>query len=543
MTRRMRIDATAPWQALAEHHARLAPVHLRELFAADPDRGPRLTAEHDGLHLDVSKHRITDETIRLLAALAEQAGLAERIDAMFGGAPCNPTEDRPVLHVALRAPRHERIVVDGVDVVAEVHANLDRMADFASRVRAGAVRGHTGKPFRTVLNIGIGGSDLGPALVYEALRDPVAAGPEVRFCANIDGDEVATALAGLDPGETLCLVSSKSFATPETLANARAVRAWCTAALGEAAVESHFVAISGHTERVRAFGIAEDRTFPIWDWVGGRFSVDSAIGLSVMLAVGPESFRELLRGLRSVDEHLRTTPFERNLPVLMGLLGVWYTNFFGAQTHAVVPYSSALARLPAYLQQLEMESNGKSVTLPGEPVGWATGPVVWGQPGTNGQHAFFQLLHQGTPLVPVDLIGFRRPRHDPGGHHVALLANMLAQAEALAFGRTAEEVRAAGVHEALVPHRTFPGNRPSSVLLAERLDAYALGQLIACYEHKVLTQGVIWQVNSFDQWGVELGKELAARLVPVLAGDAPTDGLDSSTATLARRIRGEDLPT
>jgi glucose-6-phosphate isomerase len=534
----MRIDATSEWRALTEHHARVAGIHLRDLFAADPGRGHRLATTCGDLYLDYSKHRVTDETVALLVRLAERAGLGDRIDGMFSGRHLNTTEDRPVLHVALRAPRHERIVVDGVDVVAEVHRQLGRMEDFATRVRAGDHRGATGRAITTVVNIGIGGSDLGPALACEALADPAAATLDVRFCANVDGDEIHTVLAGLDPATTLCIVSSKSFGTPETLANARAVRAWCSAALGEQAVARHFVAVSAHLDRVRAFGIADECTFPIWDWVGGRFSVDSAIGLAVMLAIGPGAFRDLLAGLRSVDEHLRTAPFERNVPVLMGMLGVWYTNFFGAQTHAVVPYSSALTRLPAYLQQLEMESNGKGVTLTGEPVGWATAPVVWGQPGTNGQHAFFQLLHQGTPLVPVDLIGFRRPRHDPGGHHPLLLANLLAQAEALAFGRRAEEVRAAGVPEPLVAHRTFPGNRPSSVLLGERLDARTLGALIACYEHKVLAQGSVWQVNSFDQWGVELGKELAARLVPALTDEVGTDGLDSSTAALVGRIRG-----
>ncbi len=529
----------AAWCALAAHHARVRDLHLRDLFRQDPERGERLTAEGAGLFLDYAKHRITDETLRLLLALAEETGLRERIDAMFRGEKINRTEDRAVLHVALRAPRGASIVVDGRDVVPEVHAVLDRMAAFAARVRSGGWTGHTGKPIRTVINIGIGGSDLGPAMAYEALRHYASRELAVRFVSNVDGTDFAEATRDLDPAETLFIVSSKTFTTQETMTNAATARAWLLGALRDpAAVARHFVAVSTNAAAVREFGIDVANMFGFWDWVGGRYSMDSAIGLSTMLAVGPEHFRAMLAGFHAMDEHFRTAPFAQNLPVLMGLLAIWYTNFFGAQTLAVLPYDQYLKRFPAYLQQLVMESNGKHVTLAGAPVDYDTAPIVWGEPGTNGQHSFFQLLHQGTRLVPCDFIACCEPLNPLGDHHDLLVANLFAQAEALAFGRTAEEVRAAGTPEWLVPHRVCPGNRPSSIVLAERLTPATLGALVALYEHSVFTQGAIWNIDSFDQWGVELGKALARRIVPELQAEAPPAlAHDSSTNALIRRYR------
>lgn len=540
------LTGSLEWAALVAHHAAVRDVHLRDLFAADPGRAERMTVEGGGLLLDYSKNRLTDETIGLLVALAERRGLAERIEAMFRGERINVTENRPVLHVALRMPRGTRLVVDGVDVVAEVQAVLDRMAAFAEAVRSGTWRGHTGAPIRAVVNIGIGGSDLGPAMATEALRPYADRRLIVRFVSNVDGADLFEAVRDLDPRETLFVVSSKTFATQETLMNARAARAWLVEGLGgdEAAVARHFVAVSTAAERVRAFGIDPANMFGFWDWVGGRYSVDSAIGLSLMIAIGPDRFREFLAGFRALDEHFRSTPFERNLPVLLGLIGLWYVDFFGAETQAIVPYSRYLDRFPAYLQQLDMESNGKSVTVEGDPVDVPTGPIVWGTSGTNGQHAYFQLLHQGTRLVPVDVIGFLRPpaplADDPVilAHHDALMANCFAQTEALAFGRTAAEVAAEGVPVELVPHRTFPGNRPTNTILGPELSPSVLGALIALYEHKVFVQGTIWGIDSFDQWGVELGKVLAGRIEPELtAPDEPDLGHDPSTNGLIRRYR------
>jgi glucose-6-phosphate isomerase len=533
------LTSRAEWKALAAHQNTMRGVHLRELFAKDPQRGERLVAEAAGVYLDYSKQRVSDETLRLLLDLARACDVRTRIDAMFAGEKINVTEGRAVLHVALRAPRGTRIVVDGEDVVPGVHAVLDRMADFAGRVRGGAWTGFTGRPIRNVVNIGIGGSDLGPAMATDALRwyrDPRLT---LRFVSNVDGADFVAATHGLEPAETLFIVASKTFTTIETLTNARTARAWCVRALGdERAVAKHFVAVSTAESEVRKFGIDPANMFPFWDWVGGRYSMWSAIGLSVMLAVGPERFRELLAGAHAMDEHFRTTPFERNLPVLLALLGIWYDDFFGAETQAVLPYSHDLGRLPAYLQQLDMESNGKHVDLDGRPVDCQTGPVVWGQPGTNGQHAYFQLLHQGTKLVPCDFIGFLRPLDEVGDHHPLLLANLFAQTEALAFGKTAEEVAAEGVRPVQVPHRTFEGNRPSNTILAERLTPAVLGALVALYEHKVFVQGAIWRVNSFDQWGVELGKALATRIEPELtARDEPRLTHDSSTTALIRRFR------
>jgi glucose-6-phosphate isomerase len=527
------------WKALAAHHETMRDVHLRELFAKDSQRGERLVAEAAGLYLDYSKQRVTDETRRRLLDLARACDVRARIDAMFAGEKINVTEGRAVLHVALRAPRGTRIVVDGQDVVPGVHAVLDRMAEFAGRVRGGAWTGFTGRPIRNIVNIGIGGSDLGPAMATDALRwyrDPRLT---LRFVSNVDGADFVSATHGLEPAETLFIVASKTFTTLETLINARTARAWCVRALGdERAVAQHFVAVSTAESEVRKFGIDPANMFPFWDWVGGRYSMWSAIGLSVMLAIGPERFRELLAGAHAMDEHFRTAPFERNLPVLLALLGIWYDDFFGAQTQAVLPYSHDLGRLPAYLQQLDMESNGKHVDLDGRPVDYQTGPVVWGQPGTNGQHAYFQLLHQGTKLVPCDFIGFLRPLDDLREHHVLLLANLFAQTEALAFGKTAEQVAAEGVPAFQVPPRTFEGNRPSNTILAERLTPAVLGGLVALYEHKVFVQGAIWHVNSFDQWGVELGKALATRIAPELAArEEPRLTHDSSTNALIRRFR------
>jgi glucose-6-phosphate isomerase len=530
------------WKALREHHAKIRNVHLRQLFGDDPRRGERLTVEGAGLYLDYSKHRVTDETVPLLLRLAEEAGLRERIDAMFRGDKINITEGRAVLHVALRTPRGQAIVVDGEDVVPKVHAVLDRMADFATRVRDGVWTGHTGKPIRNVVNIGIGGSDLGPVMAYEALRHYSARDMTFRFVSNVDGTDFVEATRDLDPAETLFIVSSKTFTTLETMTNARSARTWALQALGhEGAVAKHFVAVSTNATEVAKFGIDTANMFGFWDWVGGRYSMDSAIGLSTMLAIGPQHFREMLAGFHAMDEHFRTTPFDRNLPVLMGLLTVWYRDFFGAQTLGVMPYEQYLKRFPAYLQQLTMESNGKHVTLDGATVDYDTGPIVWGEPGTNGQHSFYQLIHQGTTLIPCDFIAFHRTLNRLGRHHDLLLANVLAQAEALAFGKTADEVRAEGTAEPLVPHRTFEGNRPTSVILADRLTPETLGTLVALYEHSVFTQGVIWHIDSFDQWGVELGKQLAQRIIPEL--ESPTEPSlrhDSSTNALIRRHRGRN---
>jgi glucose-6-phosphate isomerase len=527
------------WRALEAHHAELRDRHLRELFAEDPGRGERLALEAEGIYLDYSKNRVTDETIRLLVALAEESGLRERIDAMFRGERINVTEDRPVLHVALRMPREASLVVDGRDVVRDVWQVLDRMSAFAERVRSGEWTGHTGRRIRNVVNIGIGGSDLGPVMADRALRAYSDRSLVFRFVSNVDGTDFAEATRDLDPEETLFVVASKTFTTLETMTNARTARAWLLDRLGdEAATARHFVAVSTNAGEVARFGIDTENMFPFWDWVGGRYSMMSAIGLSTMIAIGPERFEELLAGAHALDEHFRTAPVERNLPALMGLLVVWYADFFGAQTIGVMPYDQYLERFPAYLQQLTMESNGKSVTLDGRRVDYATGPVFWGEPGTNGQHSFYQLIHQGTHLIPCDLIAFAQTLNPLPPHHELLLANVFAQGEALAFGKTADEVRAEGAAEELVPHRTFEGNRPTSTLLLDRLTPAALGKLVALYEHSVFTQGVVWDINSFDQWGVELGKVLANRIVPELeaAGD-PELAHDSSTNALIRRYR------
>ncbi len=528
------------WQALEKHYEEISDVHLRQLFADDPNRGERLTAEGAGLFLDYSKNRVTDETIRLLIRLAEESGLREQIGAMFSGERINVTEDRAVLHVALRAPRDAVIEVDGVNVVPEVHAVLDRMAGFADRVRGGAWTGHTGRRIRAVVNIGIGGSDLGPVMAYEALRAYSDREIAFRFVSNVDGTDIAEATRDLDPAETLFIVSSKTFTTVETITNARTAREWLLARLDDPeAVASHFVAVSTNADEVREFGIDVENMFGFWDWVGGRYSMDSAIGLSTMIAVGPEGFRRMLAGFRAMDDHFRDTPFERNLPVLVGVLALWYADFFGSQTVAVLPYDQYLKRFPAYLQQLTMESNGKSITLDGARVDQQTGSIFWGEPGTNGQHSFYQLIHQGTKLIPCDFIGFERSLNPIGEHHDLLMANVFAQTEALAFGKTAGEVRAEGTPEWLVPHRVFDGNRPSNTILAERLTPEALGALVALYEHAVFTQGVIWNINPFDQWGVELGKVLAKRIAGELsAAGEPDLGHDSSTNGLIRRYRG-----
>jgi len=531
------ITATPEWGALESHRRVWATLTLRDLFREDPGRAERLTLEVGDLFLDLSKDLVTDQTLHHLVRLAERAGLRQRIDAMVAGEVVNVTEGRPALHVALRAPEGDVIQVNGRDVVPDVHEVLRRMAAFADRVRSGAWRGRTGEPIRAVVNIGIGGSDLGPAMAVEALRDFTDRSRTYRFVSNVDPTDVWEATHDLDPATTLFIVSSKTFTTLETLTNARTARAWLVESLGEDAVASHFVAVSTNAEAVTAFGIEASNMFGFWDWVGGRYSMDSAIGLSLMLAIGPERFGELLAGMRLIDEHLREAPFDRNAPVLLGLLWTWYGTFLGADTHAVVPYSQRLERFPAYLQQLDMESLGKSVDEGGERVPVQTGSVVWGTPGTNGQHAYFQLLHQGTKLIPVDLIGVVEPAHDLGEHHDLLIANLFAQAEALAFGRTAEEVAAEGVPAELVPHRTFPGNRPTTTILMRRLTPGALGQLIALYEHKVLTQAAIWGIDPFDQWGVELGKTLAGRIVPELTGPEPTLEHDASTSALIRRYR------
>ncbi len=531
------------WQALEAHYQRIKSVHLRQLFADDPQRGTRFTIEDVGFYFDYSKNRITDETIRLLLKLADESGLRERVDAMFSGEKINPTENRAVLHTALRAPRDQSIIVDGINVVPQVHEVLDRMSAFADRVRSGQWLGHTGKRIRNVINIGIGGSDLGPVMAYEALRYYSRRDMTFRFISNVDGTDFAEATHDLDAEETLFIVASKTFTTLETMTNARSARQWTVEALGEEhAVARHFVAVSTNGEAVAKFGIDTANMFGFWDWVGGRYSMDSAIGLSTMLAIGPENFRLMLTGFRAMDEHYRTAPFARNLPVLMGLLSVWYSNFFGAQTVAILPYDQYLKRFPAYLQQLAMESNGKHVTLNGEQVNYQTGPIFWGEPGTNGQHSFYQLIHQGTSLIPCDFIGFCQTVNPLNSHHDILMANLFAQTEALAFGKTADEVRHEGTHDDLVAHRVFEGNRPTNTILSERLTPETLGKLVALYEHSVLTQGVIWQIDSFDQWGVELGKVLAMKILPeVNQVEEPELEHDSSTNALIRHYKSVKL--
>ncbi len=527
------------FDALAKHHSELVGRHLRELFAEDPARGERLWAEAAGLYLDYSKNRITDETLGLLLQLAGQSGLERHRDAMFAGERINVSENRSVLHVALRMPKGASLVVDGTDVVAQVHEVLDRMAGFATRIRSGEWKGHTGRPIRNVVNIGIGGSDLGPVMAYEALRHYSDRNLTFRFVSNVDSTDFVEATRDLDAAETLFIVSSKTFGTLETLTNATSARDWVLAQLGDsAAIARHFVAVSTNAQRVAEFGIDTANMFGFWDWVGGRYSMDSAIGLSTMVAVGPEQFGQMLAGFHAMDEHFRTAPLAQNLPVLMGLLTVWYVNFFGAASVGVMPYEQYLKRFPAYLQQLTMESNGKRVTLDGTPVDYQTGPVYWGEPGTNGQHSFYQLLHQGTQLIPVDLIGFGRSLNPLRDHHDILSSNVFAQAQALAFGKTEEEVRAEGTPGPVVPHRVMPGNRPTNVLLAEKLTPHTLGALVALYEHSVFTQGTIWGIDSFDQWGVELGKALAVAIIPELESTAePELGHDSSTNALIRRYR------
>jgi glucose-6-phosphate isomerase len=528
------------WKALAAHSKQIKKLHLRKLFAEDARRGERFTAEAAGLFLDYSKNRITEKTLKLLMQLAAESGLRAKMDAMFSGEKINITENRAVLHVALRAPKGATILVDGKNIVPEVHAVLNKMADFAIRVRSGEWKGHTGKPIRNVINIGIGGSDLGPVMAYEALRHYSERAMTFRFVSNVDGIDFIEAVHGLDPAETLFIVSSKTFTTLETMTNAETARTWLLNGLGadKKAVARHFVAVSTNDAKVTAFGIDTANMFGFWDWVGGRYSMDSAIGLSTMLAIGPDNFRAMLEGFHELDEHFRTAPFEKNLPVLMGLLVVWYTDFFNAQTVAVLPYEQYLKRFPAYLQQLTMESNGKHVTLDGKQVKYDTGPIFWGEPGTNGQHSFYQLIHQGTRLIPCDFIAFSHALTPLGRHHDMLLANVFAQAEALAFGKTPGQVEAEGTADWLVPHRVFEGNRPSNIILAERLTPKILGALVALYEHSVFTQGVIWNINSFDQWGVELGKALAQRIIPELEADAPPKPAhDSSTNNLIRLYR------
>jgi len=529
----------AAWKALETHHEEIKTTPLRSLFADDPQRADRFTIEAAGLFLDYSKNRITDETRKLLIQLAQESGLRERIDAMFRGEKINITENRAVLHVALRAPKGESIIVDGQDVVPPVHAVLDKMAAFSDRVRSGAWKGHTGKRIRNVINIGIGGSDLGPVMAYEALKYYSDRNMVFRFVSNVDGTDFAEAVIDLDPAETLFIVSSKTFTTLETMTNAHSARDWAIKGLkDESSIAKHFVAVSTNATEVKKFGIDTANMFEFWDWVGGRYSMDSAIGLSTMLAIGPDNFRAMLSGFHQMDEHFRTAPFESNLPVILGLLTVWYTDFFDAQTMAVLPYEQYLKRFPAYLQQLTMESNGKHVTLDGEHVNYDTGPIYWGEPGTNGQHSFYQLIHQGTRLIPCDFIGFNKTLNPLGRHHDVLLANVFAQAEALAFGKTAEQVKAEGTPDWLVPHRVFEGNRPSNVLMAEKLTPETLGKLIALYEHSVFTQGTIWNIDSFDQWGVELGKVLAQHIIAEI--EAPTEPAlqhDASTTNLIRRYR------
>src|SRR6478672_5527679 len=534
------LRARPAWAELTKHHAEIGNLHLRQLFADDPGRGGRLALLAEGIYLDYSKNRITDETMRLLVDLADESGLRQRIDAMFAGERINVTEDRAVLHVALRAPKGQQIRVDGIDVVPAVHEVLGRMAEFADRVRSGQWTGHTGKRILNIVNIGIGGSDLGPVMAYEALRAYSDRALTMRFVSNVDGTDFAEATHDLDPAQTLFIVSSKTFTTLETMTNARTARAWSVQGLGgdEKSVAKHFVAVSTNAQQVSAFGIDTANMFGFWDWVGGRYSMDAAIGLSTMLAIGPEHFRAMLGGFHQMDEHFRTAPFERNLPVLMGLLAVWYGDFFDAQSTAVLPYEQYLKRFPAYLQQLTMESNGKCVTLGGAPTRYQTGAIYWGEPGTNGQHSFYQLLHQGTKLVPVDLIGFGKTLNPLGEHHEILMSNVFAQAQALAFGRTEREVRDEGTPAELIAHRVMPGNRPSSVILCEHLTPHSLGTLVALYEHSVFTQGTIWEIDSFDQWGVELGKALARQIIPELLGEqTPALEHDSSTNALIRRYR------
>jgi glucose-6-phosphate isomerase len=533
------LTTAAAWKALDAHYPKVRELHLRQLFADDPKRGERMTAEAIGIYFDYSKHRITDETLRLLLQLTEESGLRARIDAMFRGDKINVTEKRAVLHVALRAPKGKSIIVDGEDVMPKVHAVLDKMTSFCNRVRSGEWKGHTGKPIRNVINIGIGGSDLGPVMAYEALRHYSQRDLTLRFVSNIDGTDFAEATRDLAAEETLFIISSKTFTTLETMINAHTARDWALKTLKHpAAVARHFVAVSTNVGEVAKFGIETANMFEFWDWVGGRYSMDSAIGLSTMIAIGPENFRAMLDGFHQMDEHFRTAPFERNLPVLMGLFGIWYNNFFDIQTVAVLPYEQYLKRFPAYLQQLTMESNGKHVTLDGTEVAYQTGPIYWGEPGTNGQHSFYQMIHQGTKLIPCDFIGFIQPLNHLGRHHDLLMANMFAQAEALAFGKTPQEVQADGTPAWLVPHKTFEGNRPSSTILMERLTPEALGKLVALYEHIVFTQGAIWYIDSFDQWGVELGKALAARIIPELeTGTEHQLKHDSSTNTLIQRYR------
>ena len=534
------LTASKAWKALQAHHEQIGAAHLRELFAADPERGERLTVDAVGLFVDYSKNRITDETVKLLIELARESGLESKIEAMFRGDKINFTEKRSVLHVALRAPKGASLIVDGVDVVAEVHAVLNRMAAFADRVRNGEWKGHTGKRIRNVINIGIGGSDLGPVMAYEALRHYSQRDMTFRFVSNVDGTDFAEAVIDLDPAETLFIISSKTFTTLDTITNAQSARAWSVAGFGgdETSLAKHFVAVSTNADGVGKFGIDTANMFGFWDWVGGRYSMDSAIGLATMLAIGPDNFRALLDGFHQMDEHFRTTPFERNLPVLLGLLGLWYTDFFYAQTVAVLPYEQYLKRFPAYLQQLTMESNGKHVTIAGNVVDYATGPIYWGEPGTNGQHSFYQLIHQGTRLIPCDFIGFGQSLNPLGRHHDMLMANVFAQSEALAFGKTAEQVKAEGTPDWLVPHRVFEGNRPSNTILAGKLTPEVLGKLVALYEHAVFTQGIVWRINSFDQWGVELGKVLAQRIIPELESPAePALKHDSSTNNLISRYR------
>ncbi len=528
------------WKALQANYQKIQSTHLRQLFDADPKRGEKLTAEAVGLYLDYSKNRVSEETLKLLFQLAEESGLRSRIDAMFRGDKINITENRAVLHVALRAPKGASIVVDGVNVVPEVHAVLDKMGEFCDRVRSGAWKGHTGKRIKNVVNIGIGGSDLGPVMAYEAMRHYSDRNLTFRFVSNVDGTDFAEATQDLDASETLFIISSKTFTTLETMTNAHSARDWLLKGLGSdaKAVAKHFVAVSTNAAKVSEFGIDTANMFGFWDWVGGRYSMDSAIGLSTMIAVGPENFRKMLAGFHEMDEHFRTAPFEKNLPVLMGLLGVWYADFFGAQTVAVLPYDQYLKRFPAYLQQLTMESNGKHVTLDGAVVDYATGAIYWGEPGTNGQHSFYQLIHQGTRLIPCDFIAFGHSLNPLGAHHDILMANVFAQSEALAFGKTAEQVKAEGTADWLVPHRVFEGNRPSNTIFADRLTPEVLGRLVALYEHSVFTQGVVWNIDSFDQWGVELGKVLAQRIIPELSDKAePKLGHDSSTNALIRRFR------
>ena len=527
------------WKALEAHASEIAKTHLRDLFAADSKRGERLTAEAEGVFLDYSKHRITDDTLKLLGELAEQSGVTARRDAMFRGEKINITENRAVLHVALRAPKSESILVDGVDVVPEVHAVLDKMAAFAEQIRSGAWLGFTGKPIKNIVNIGIGGSDLGPVMAYEALRHYSDRDLTLRFVSNVDGTDFHEATHDLDQEETLFIVSSKTFTTLETMTNAHSARVWSLSKLKEhAAVARHFVAVSTNAAEVSKFGIDTANMFGFWDWVGGRYSMDSAIGLSTMIAVGAEQYRELLAGFHAIDEHFRTAPFLQNLPMLMGTLSVWYNDFFDAQTVAVLPYDQYLKRFPAYLQQLTMESNGKHVTLDGKVTDYQTGPIFWGEPGTNGQHSFYQLIHQGTKVIPCDFIGFCKSLNPLGQHHDFLMSNVFAQAEALAFGKTAEELHAEGIADWLIPHKTFEGNRPSSVILAEKMTPAMLGKLVALYEHSVFVQGAIWQIDSFDQWGVELGKKLAVAIIPELESETePELKHDSSTNALIRRYR------